>query len=103
MEEKELTKRLDALERIALENQRALRGSNGDAGLVADVRLLTQGVDHIKQFFENDLKHLSEILEEKETKTIKWMDLLKQFVAPILVSVLSAWLTAKLLIESLAP
>ena len=33
-------KQLDRIENIVMSNQRALRGSNGDAGLVADVREL---------------------------------------------------------------
>ena len=40
---KERYDQLDRIEEIVMENHRALRGSNGDAGLVADVRELQHG------------------------------------------------------------
>ena len=45
-EEKLIHHKLDAICKTVKENHRALRGSNGDAGLVADIAIIKKDVEH---------------------------------------------------------
>ena len=45
-EQKLIHQKLDAICSTVQENHRALRGSNGDAGLVADIAIIKNDVEH---------------------------------------------------------
>jgi hypothetical protein len=98
----ELAARLDSIESIVQQSDRALRGSNGVTGIAADVELLKNEQQHIKSSLENELRHLVELIRVRDEKTVKWPDILWRFVAPVVVAISSSWLTAKLLLDSMA-
>lgn len=88
---------IDEIKKSVAQNNRALRGSNGDPGLVAEVRELSHNFDRL---VENDLPHMKDdILDEIKKlhdKSITWPALGKGLVGPIIISVITALLVTGL-------
>lgn len=103
---RDLDEKLEKLEECAAENYRALRGSNGEVGLVGRVASLEEKVDKI---ISNDLPHLKEeilkeltnfrALYEKDQqsateKNVQWPRLAEKFLFPIILAVMTAVVVA---------
>ncbi len=82
MEDQELERRLKTIENCSKENNRALRGYDGEIGLVARVEL-------IYKLLDNDLKHLT-------AKTVTWPWLLEKLLLPVSMALIIGWLLFRL-------
>lgn len=92
---KEIKEQLKELKEAVKQNDRALRGSNGNAGLVADVRILRE---HVKSICDVELPALKEdVLDEiskLQVKAVLWPNLFRGILGPISVAVLTTILVA---------
>ena len=92
-----------------------LNGKDGLPGLVTNFATLCQRVTGIEAILNNDIAHLSakmdvmftsqtvmteqryqaqaDLKAKEETNTVKWSDLLKDWVKPIVVTIITAILT----------
>lgn len=73
MEDRDLERRLSNIEECGKQNNRALRGYDGEIGLVARVEL-------IQKLVENELAHLTK-------STVSWPFLLERIFVPLLMAV----------------
>ena len=78
MEDRELERRLGVIEECGKANNRALRGYDGEIGLVARVEL-------IQKLVENELAHLTK-------STVSWPFLLEKFFVPVSMAIIIGWL-----------
>jgi len=78
MEDRELERRLSNIEECGKQNNRALRGYDGEIGLIARVELIHKLID-------NDLKHLME-------KTVSWPFLMERFFVPVALALVIGYL-----------
>ena len=105
-----LDERLGKIEGCVAANDRALRGYDGEPGLVADIARVEDKVDNIHKLLANDLEHacesickdiqlLRQSVETRDEQTVKWAYLRNKFFVPVLTSVVTALVIAWLVVQ----
>jgi hypothetical protein len=94
---KSLKVELDLVKKCSEQNNRALYGKNGEAGLIADVTSIKQTVEKI---VTNDLPHLrTDLLKEIEDlkeDSWTWRGFRKEVASPIAIAIVTAVLVTVL-------
>lgn len=89
----ELPERIVQLEAMVQDCSRAIRGYDGDPGIIGRLSTLESLFD---RFVSNDFPHMKEELMEKladaQKESLQWRPIWKEFVAPIIVAVITALL-----------
>ncbi len=95
----ELGARLEIVEDCVKQNNRALRGKNGDGGMVQKLGIMHTEMKAIKTILNNDITHLKTLLElrleTQEEKAVNWIEIAKGWIVPILLSLITAILVTK--------
>lgn len=96
-DDKGLQSELGEVKKAIEQNNRALRGFDGEPGLVAQVRELQNTVCRL---MTNDLPHMKDDLiseiKKLQEKSVMWPSLAKNFAGPIMVSIITALLVTLL-------
>jgi hypothetical protein len=91
----ELSLRLKKVENCVEQNNRALRGTNGDGGIVQKINVMAVEVKSIKTTLESQISHLGELIETKmsfqEKKSVSWIEVAKSMILPIILSIITAY------------
>ena len=95
--------KIEEVKELAKENRTALLGSSGQPGLVINFATLCTRVANIEQdvdkLMNNDLVHIEAKIDEllkaqKPSKddgdSVKWSEIMKEWVKPVVVSILTA-------------
>lgn len=95
----ELGTRLETVEDCVKQNNRALRGKNGEGGMVQKLGVMHTEMTAIKTILNNDITHLKTLLElrleTQEEKAVNWIEIAKGWIVPILLSLITAILVTK--------
>lgn len=95
----ELGARLEIVESCVKQNNRALRGKNGDGGMVQKLGVMHTEMCAIKTILNKDITHLKNLLElrleTQEEKAVNWIEIAKGWIVPVLLSVITAILVTQ--------
>lgn len=99
----EVKKRLDRIEKCVDENNRALRGHNGEPGIVAQVATMVVKVETLKTLLTNDMNHIKESIEQRDKyeheRLLSWSYVRDNALVPVIISLSTALVTAFLILK----
>jgi len=105
MTNEQLATQIAELKTVVTDSSRALRGYNGEIGVVARVasleklleKIMTNDIPHLRQDILHELEVYKECTEVKSERNVTWPSLLFNFMLPVALGVLIAVVTAYVL------